>query len=182
MVRMPNDVSYMSLWTRYIVTLIILTGAVVAWYSFYYSPLLLQEQRAVAMLQSLKKQQQQFYVLHNDVDKLRHGCDSLSNDIGSKLALNKFGSINNLFKNVLKEVSSSDLLLTYCSPQKVKMKKWYKKQPLKFVTAGSFFDCIDLLEKIKNYKFFNKVPQLVIQKKNDILMLECVVQAYTFDE
>ena len=141
----------------------------------------MQEELSIVTINNFKQRQQQFYTVNKNVNQLQQECTTLSKNITSKLALNKQGGINNLFKKVLTDVSTSDLLMTYCSPEKLQMKKWYKMQPLKFVIAGSFFDCVGLLEKIKNYKFFTKVPQLVMQKKNDILMLECTVQTYTIE-
>ena len=179
MVKIASDGR--SLWGRYILTILILACAGATWHYFYYTPLILQEEQSILMLHNLKQRQKRFYTANNNLGRLQRECDSLSTTMTKKLACNKHGGINNLFKQVLTDSTRSDLLMTYCSPERMQMKKWYKKQPLKFVAAGSFFDCVNLLEKIKNYKFFTKVPQLVMQKKNDILMLECTVQTYTIE-
>ncbi|HJM68892.1 MAG TPA: type 4a pilus biogenesis protein PilO [Candidatus Babeliales bacterium] len=181
MVNLAGDSSHRSLWSRYILTLLVVACSIAAWHYFYYTPLIVQEEQSIVTLGNLKQRQQQFYTVNNNVNQLQRECSALSKNITSRLSLNKQGGINNLFKKVVTDVTTSELLMTYCSPEKLQMKKWYKKQPLKFVAAGSFFDCVDLLEKIKNYKFFTKVPQLVMQKKNDILMLECTVQTYTIE-
>ena len=152
MENLASDGLYRSLWSRYIFTFLVLVCLIAVWHYFYYTPFLLQEEQSIITLNNLKQRQQQFYALNNSLNQLYRECDSLSSNVTSKLAFNKQGGINNLFKKVLTDISSSDLLMTYCSPEKLQMKKWYKEQPLKFIAAGNFFDCVNLLEKIKNYK------------------------------
>jgi len=163
---------------RYVVLILVLACAITGWYYWYFLPLQAQESLGQLILQNAQQRRENFYDLSLNVAKLHGGCDSLSRGVHEQLSQKKPGDIGELFKNIVNDAHSAELFLTHCAPSQPKMKPWYTKKPLRFVAAGNFDECLSLLEKINGYEFAAKIPHMSLQRKNDILMLDCTVQVY----
>lgn len=172
---------YMPLWSNYIFSILILLGIVYGWYLMWAVPFEREEQALLQRLHELVKKKKEFDTATRHVCELQSSCDRLSGNLRKKIQTKGVLSAQHLFKKILSDSSKADVILTYCSPLPTRNKEWYKKEQMKFTAGGNFFECVDLLTKIDNYDCYSKIPALTLEKKNDILKMECVVQTYSFE-